>query len=67
MLAAVFAATHPERVSHLVLLHPMARTIAAPGYEWPVGPTRRRGIGSSSRPILARWGPGENALPSSRR
>ena len=33
-LAVMFAATHPERVSHLALLHPMARLTWAEGYEF---------------------------------
>ena len=33
-LAVMFAATHPERVKHLVLLHPMARLTRAEGYEF---------------------------------
>jgi class 3 adenylate cyclase/predicted alpha/beta-hydrolase family hydrolase len=33
-MAALFAATHPDRVSHLVLYATFARATAAPGYEW---------------------------------
>ncbi|KAA0274335.1 MAG: alpha/beta fold hydrolase [Acidobacteria bacterium] len=60
MLAVVFAATHPERVSHLVLLHPMARMIRAPGYDagWPDEETRDREF---VRTLIARWGTGDNA------
>lgn len=59
MLAVVFAATHPERVSHLVLMHPVARITAAPGYEWTWtdAETREREF---VRPAIARWGTGEN-------
>ena len=33
-MAALFAATHPDRVSHLVLYSTFARATWAPGYEW---------------------------------
>lgn len=64
MLATMFAATHPDRVSHLVLLHPMARVIAAPGYEWgwPSAEERKRNF---TDPTLARWGTGENGAVAS--
>jgi class 3 adenylate cyclase len=64
MLAVMYAATHPDRVSHLVLLHPMARMIAAPGYDWawPDEETRMREF---VEPILARWGTGENGMIAS--
>jgi len=57
MLAVLFAATHPERVSHLVILHGMARVTSAPGYEWPWSEAEREAdfVG----PMLARWGSGE--------
>ncbi len=35
-LAAVFAATYPERTSALVLYNPVARFTSAPDYEWGV-------------------------------
>ena len=59
MLAVMFAATHPERVSHLVLLHPMARLTRVPGYEagWASEQERQR---TFVEPTLARWGTGEN-------
>ena len=64
MLAVMFAATHPERVSHLILLHPMARMTSAPGYDWawPDEETRNREV---VEPLLARWGPGENGMIAS--
>jgi class 3 adenylate cyclase len=64
MLAVLFAATHPERVSHLILLHPMARMTAAPGYDWTWADeeTRERDF---VRPMLARWGTGENGVNAS--
>jgi class 3 adenylate cyclase len=64
MLAIVFAATHPERVSHLILLHPMAKMVAAPGYEagWPDEATRERDFVQA---LITRWGTGENAAIAS--
>jgi class 3 adenylate cyclase len=64
MLAIVFAATHPERVSHLILLHPMARMISAPGYDagWPDEETRERDFVQT---LIARWGTGENGVLAS--
>jgi class 3 adenylate cyclase len=61
MMAALFAAAHPERVSHLVLTHPMARVVSAPGYDWawPDAETRNREFTGR---LLARWGTGENAM-----
>ena len=64
MLAVVYAATHPERVSHLILLHPMARTTAAPGYEWGWASKDVRDRDFVT-PMLARWGTGENGLNAS--
>jgi class 3 adenylate cyclase len=37
-MSAMFAATHPERVTHLVLYAAFARVVAGEGYEW--APTR---------------------------
>ncbi len=37
-LAALFAATYPERTSALVLYDPVARFTSAPDYEWGVSP-----------------------------
>jgi class 3 adenylate cyclase len=64
MLAVMFAATHPERVSHLILMHPMARMTAAPGYNWgwADAETRERDF---VQPALARWGTGENGSQAS--
>jgi len=61
MLAVVFAATHPERVSHLILMHPMARMTSAPGYDWTWADEESREH-DFVRPMLARWGTGENGL-----
>ena len=38
LMAALFAATHPERTSALVLVSATARISAAPGYEIGIGP-----------------------------
>lgn len=64
MLAVMFAASYPERVSHLVLMHPMARVTNAPGYEftWPDAEAREREF---VRPMLTRWGTGENGALAS--
>ncbi|MDQ3103243.1 MAG: adenylate/guanylate cyclase domain-containing protein [Actinomycetota bacterium] len=64
MLAVMFAATHPDRVSHLVLMHPMSRVTNAPGYEftWADADEREREF---VQPMLARWGTGENAAMAS--
>lgn len=64
MMAVLFAATHPERVSHLVLTHPMARVTNAPGYDWTWESPEARER-DFTRPILARWGTGENAVTAS--
>jgi class 3 adenylate cyclase len=64
MLAVMAAATYPDRVSHLVLLHPMARLTNAPDYDftWPDVETRQREF---VQPLLARWGTGENGALAS--
>lgn len=64
MLAVLYAATYPERVSHLVLSHPMARLTNAPGYDWtwPDAQAREREF---TQPLLHRWGTGENAAVTS--
>src|SRR5215211_7371423 len=41
-MAALFAATHPDRVSALVLYATFARATRAPGYEWPWTAEERR-------------------------
>jgi class 3 adenylate cyclase len=64
MMAVLFAAAHPERVSHLILTHPMARLVNAPGYDWTweSEEIRERDF---TRALLARWGTGENAITAS--
>jgi class 3 adenylate cyclase len=57
-LAVMFAATHPERVSHLALMHPMARLTYAPGYEFAQTTEQREK--TLVEPMYARWGSGEN-------
>ena len=60
MLAVLYAATYPERVSHLVLTHPMARLTNAPGYDWTWKDAEERER-EFTLPLLHRWGTGENA------
>jgi class 3 adenylate cyclase len=57
MLATMFAATHPDRVSHLITTLGMARTTRAPGYvfAWTRGERRQMFPAAA----LARWGTGE--------
>lgn len=57
MMALMYAATHPDRVSHLVLLHGMARVTSAPGYEWPWSEEER--TKNFVEPLTGRWGTGE--------
>lgn len=57
MMAVMYAATHPERVSHLILFHPLARLSSAPGYEWTWDEQER--MEEFVKPQLARWGTGE--------
>jgi len=64
MLAVMYAATFPERVSHLVLSHPMARLTAAPGYEWTWATAEERER-EFTLPLLHRWGTGESAAIAS--
>ena len=64
MLAVVFAATHPERVSHLILMHPMARMTprrATTG----AGPTRRPASATSSSRCWPAGAPGRTAPTAS--
>jgi len=55
-MAILYAATHPERTGALVLYAGMARTTAAPGYEWPGTPAERE---ARIAEIFAHWGTGE--------
>ncbi len=54
-MAAMFAATHPDRVTGLVLYSTFARTLPAPGYDWPPSTEER-----DARMALAleHWGQG---------
>ena len=60
MLAVMYAATYPDRVSHVVLTHPMARLTNAPGYDWTWKDADER-LREFTMPLLARWGTGESA------
>jgi class 3 adenylate cyclase len=55
-MAALYAATHPERTRALILYAGMARMTGAPGYEWPGTPEERE---QRIADIFARWGTGE--------
>jgi class 3 adenylate cyclase len=55
-MSALFAATHPERVTHLVLYATFARVTAAEGYEWaPTKEERNARLGD----MFDTWGTGE--------
>jgi len=52
-LSLLFAASHPEAVSALVLMDPQARLVADTDYEWAPSPKARA---ESMRRIIANWG-----------
>ncbi|HEX3668336.1 MAG TPA: adenylate/guanylate cyclase domain-containing protein [Acidimicrobiia bacterium] len=55
-MSALFAASHPERVSHLVLYATFARVVSGPGYEWaPTREDRNERVAD----FFAHWGTGE--------
>jgi class 3 adenylate cyclase len=54
-MAALFAATHPDRVSHLVLYATFARATSAPGYEWTWSAAERQ---VHMDEAVAHWGEG---------
>jgi class 3 adenylate cyclase len=54
-MAALFAATHPDRVSHLVLYATFARVTRAPGYEWTWTAEERQ---AHMDEAVERWGEG---------
>jgi class 3 adenylate cyclase/pimeloyl-ACP methyl ester carboxylesterase len=54
-MACLFAATHPERTSALILYEAMARMTAEPGYDWAL--TREERAGYEER-LRADWGSG---------
>jgi class 3 adenylate cyclase len=56
-MAALFAATHPERARALVLYEAMPRMSWAPEYDWP--PRREEREAALQRP----WGDGSRILP----
>ncbi|HEX8053475.1 MAG TPA: adenylate/guanylate cyclase domain-containing protein [Thermoleophilaceae bacterium] len=61
MMASLFAGTHPDRVSSLVLYAPFARLTRAPGYE--IGLTREERDEQIIGPSLAQWGEGTRGIP----
>jgi class 3 adenylate cyclase len=54
-MAALFAATHPDRVSHLVLYATFARATRAPGYEWTWSAEERE---ANMAQAVEHWGEG---------
>jgi class 3 adenylate cyclase len=58
-MAALFAATHPERTRALALYAPMPRMSPAPGYEWPLPPAERE---AWVKEMVATWGDGSRLL-----
>ena len=61
MLAVVFAATHPERVSHLILMHPMARMTARARLRVGLGRRGDSGSATSSSRCSPAGEPGRTA------
>jgi class 3 adenylate cyclase len=57
-MAALFAATHPERTGALVLYEAMARMTWAPDYDWPP----RREEREARAADLSTWGDGSRVL-----
>jgi class 3 adenylate cyclase len=43
-LAALYAASHPETVRALIVLSPVPRLVAGPGYEWALGAEERAAL-----------------------
>ena len=58
-MAALFAATHPERTSSLILFEAQPRMSWAPDYDWAITPEDRERI---SNEILGDWGSGARVL-----
>jgi class 3 adenylate cyclase len=57
-MAALFAAAHPQRASHLILYSTFARATRAPGYEWPWPADERQ---RHMDEVIKRWGEGHVA------
>jgi class 3 adenylate cyclase len=57
MMATMFAASHPQRVSHLTLFHGQARITKAEGYEWAMSESDRRT--RLIEPAMSDWGKGK--------
>ena len=55
-MSALFAATHPERVTHLVLYATFPRVVQGPGYEW--APTKEEREARLDD-FFSTWGTGE--------
>jgi pimeloyl-ACP methyl ester carboxylesterase len=56
LMAMAYAAAHPERVTHLVLVDCFARFLEAP--DFPIGAHRKRSSRGSSRPMRGRGAAG---------
>jgi class 3 adenylate cyclase len=61
MMAALFAGTHPERVSSLALYCPFGRLTRSPDYPFGFTPEERRE--HVIEPSLAHWGEGTRGIP----
>ncbi len=59
MMATLFAASHPQRVSHLILFHGQAKLTKGEGYEWSMSENERRA--RLVEPLLSDWGRGRMA------
>jgi class 3 adenylate cyclase len=58
-MASLFAATHPERTSALVLYEATPRMTKADGYDWPLSREERE---QRIEPLRSTWGSGERVL-----
>jgi class 3 adenylate cyclase len=59
-MASLFAASHPERVSALVLYGAYARSLATPDYPWAPAALRPGGEAGRWDTAIRSWGTGEN-------
>jgi len=58
-MASLFAATHPERTSALVLYEATPRMTSTEGYDWPLSREERE---QWVEPLRSTWGSGERVL-----
>jgi class 3 adenylate cyclase/pimeloyl-ACP methyl ester carboxylesterase len=59
-LAALFAASHPDKTQALAMMSPWARMVYAPDYDWALTPEQRE---MATVAILASWGDETDANP----